>query len=94
MRTPLYKAKIKADWDVAMAFKNTVATKNVSPCSYNATQSYEKTQVKKLEWNIRPRRPGLYDAAVKQAKVAPGPGQYKYDNAHNYLTKGAGRGWK
>ena len=64
-RTPLYKGKIKADWDVAMAFKNTVATKNISPCTYNATQSYNNTQTKQLTFKLKPRRPGLYEAAAK-----------------------------
>jgi hypothetical protein len=48
-----------------MAFKNTVATKNISPCTYNATQSFNATQVKKLTFNLKPRRPGLYEAAAK-----------------------------
>ena len=78
--------------------KSTVASKLISPVTYHATESFNKTQTYKVKFFPgKTRGKTMVDDAVKRAQGTPGAGHYDIKNierAYTRITMGASRGWK
>ena len=96
-RSPKFSKKIKEDYDVAVAFKTTLPTTNISPTTYKNRESFFSTQTSSKKFSMTARRPGLIEKSIKQAEKTPGVGHYKLENIDAGLRKttlGFSKGWK
>jgi nitrogen fixation protein FixH len=78
--------------------KSTVASKLISPNTYHATESFNKTQTYKVKFfSGKGKGKSLVDEAIKRSLATPGAGHYDIKNierAYTKITMGASRGWK
>lgn len=94
---PVYGKKVKPDYDVATFLKTTLPTKKVSPCTYNALDSFKTTVKSPKRFNFKARPTTEFEMIRRRSQKTPGVGQYPIDAIEKGLsltTKGFSRGWK
>lgn len=75
-----------------------VASKLISPVTYNHQESYMMTQAPKTKFFLgKGKNNSMVDQAIAKGKQTPGVGNYdlkSIDKGYQKTTLGASRGWK
>ena len=73
-----------------------VRKESLSPCSYEPTDSFKKTQTRRLNGFISKYKTNNFVSETVKAnawKVSPAQG-YDIDKGKHFVTKGLAKGWK